>query len=619
MSKTENTKDKLGLHDIDDKTKKDLFNKFVQAGGQVVQEKKKSGLSDFDREKQMSYRKKIETHRSTIQEKRPLPGGRTSQPGSRPPVRRPSAAVQSAAIAESGNFFDRMTIRFRLSFMGIADFFNPTFKQSFIERFNTEYKSALLEAQMMYLDIFKQNPEIGKVIMTQLDKARPLYYETIEMIAGIYDRTLFLNITEAFESFPDIPQKLADHEELMTHVFRRVYILRQYSDLILNAFEKAIQIQMKIEKDKASVYTAKRKRIRNSLFVIFHKMMPRLYWLFCRYQARTIPMGDPVIETLLNITVDDKPGRRKAFEESEGIEIPVAPARTDDSQEEDAAEADEKQEEQSVLPGEIKKGLELMYSIDLKKLKSELDRKNVFRFTSENDKIHITSLLLYEFDRDYSLILTTNKIKYNIIYEASGKIDYRLQLSDLYNDLRSCLDSVSEYASVVEGYEKARLDKPLSNDQYVSYSKKLQLLEKNRKQSAHKCRVTIRTFMERVSDILKPLITDMDGDQKIVTNPQEILQFDAGIEGSRKLGGRKIYETIYLTYCYALAFAHRLSPEGDLAGELEFREGESQQPFIEQEKTTPSNQGEAAPAKKPEPSVKKDDGKSVLSELDDLF
>ena len=55
MSKTENTKDKLGLHDIDDKTKKDLFNKFVQAGGQVVQEKKKSGLSDFDREKQMNY------------------------------------------------------------------------------------------------------------------------------------------------------------------------------------------------------------------------------------------------------------------------------------------------------------------------------------------------------------------------------------------------------------------------------------------------------------------------------------------------------------------------------------------------------------------------------------
>ncbi|HPQ52252.1 MAG TPA: hypothetical protein PK253_03315 [Spirochaetota bacterium] len=618
MSKTENTKDKLGLQNIDDKTKKDLFNKFVQAGGQVVQEKKKSGLSDFDREKQMNYRKKIETHRSTIQEKRPAPQGRTSQAGSRPAARRPSPAVQASSLAESGNFLDRMSIRFRLYFMGIADFFNPAFKKTFIERFNTDYKSALLEAQMVYLDIFKQNPTAGKVIITQLDKARPLYFETIEMIANVYDRTRFLNITEAFESFPDIPQRLADHEELMTYVFKRLYVLRQFSDLILNAFEKAIQIQMKIEKKKASVYSAKRKRIRNSLFVIFHKMLPRLYWLFCRYQARTIPMGDPVIESLLNITVDDKPGKRKAFEESEGIEIPVAPQREEDEQGDD----EEEQEEQVILPDEIKKGMELMYSIDLQKLKGELERRNVFRFTTENDKIHITALLLYEFDRDYSLILTTNKIKYNVMYEATGKVDYKTQLSDMYNDLRSCLDSVSEYASVVEAYEKARLDKPLSNDQYVSYSKKLQLLEKNRKQSAHKCRVTIRTFMGRVADILKPLIADMNGDQKIVSNPQDLLQFDSDIEGSRKLGGRKIYETIFLTYCYASALAHRLSPEGDLAGELEFKEGEARQSYTEPqngESETPEDREPQGPKKKAEPSEKKDNGKSVLSELDDLF
>lgn len=617
MSKTENTKDKLGLNNIDDKTKKDLFNKFVQAGGQVVQEKKKSGLSDFDREKQMNYRKKIENHRSTIQDKRPMPQGRTPQSGSRPPVRRPSASVQTSSIPESGNFFDRITIRFRLYFMGITDFFNPAFKKTFIERFNTEYKSALLEIQMVYLDIFKQNPAVGKAIINQLDKARPLYYETIEMISGLYDRSRFLNITEAFESFPDIPQKLSDHEELMTHIFKRLYVLRQFPDLILNAFEKAIQLQMKIEKNKASVYTAKRKKVRNSLFVIFHKMMPRLYWLFCRYQARTIPMGDPVIESLLTITADDKPGRRKAYDEPEGIEIPVAPQRDEESQE---GNEEEVQDDTAVLPDEIKKGMDLMYSIDLNKLKSELERKNVFRFTSENDKIHITALLLYEFDRDYSLILTTNKIKYNIIYEATGKVDYKTQLSDMYNDLRSCLDSVSEYASVVEGYEKARLDKPLSNDQYVSYSKKLQLLENNRKQSAHKCRVTIRTFMGRVADILKPLITDMDGNQKIVSNPQELLQFDSDIEGSRKLGGRKIYETIYLTYCYASALAYRLSPEGDLAGELEFKDGEGRQAFSESQNGESPPEGETQPAKKKtEPAEKTDNEKSVLSELDDLF
>jgi hypothetical protein len=76
---------------------------------------------------------------------------------------------------------------------------------------------------------------------------------------------------------------------MLTDLFKQLYVLRAYPDTILNAFENAIQIQMKIEKHKASVYAAKRKKIRNDVFIIFHKLLPRLYWIFCAKNRRGHP------------------------------------------------------------------------------------------------------------------------------------------------------------------------------------------------------------------------------------------------------------------------------------------------------------------------------------------
>ncbi len=47
---------------------------------------------------------------------------------------------------------------------------------------------------------------------------------------------------------------------------------------------------MKLEKNKASVYYLKKeKRSRNDIYIIFNKFFPKLYWLFCGYQAGIIP------------------------------------------------------------------------------------------------------------------------------------------------------------------------------------------------------------------------------------------------------------------------------------------------------------------------------------------
>lgn len=607
MSKIDKTKENIGITNLDDKTKKDLFNKFVQAGGQVVTEKKERGFKDFDREKQKQYRQKIESHKAKLQKAKPVSAaGQTKSVAKRAEVKVQARSEQKRSSFST--FIDRTIIRFKLMFLGVADFWGGYYKTGFIERFNTEYKAALLELQMIYLDIFKQNMASGKKIIAKLDAIKPLYYELIEMIAAIYDRSSFMLITQAFEEFPDISQRVSDYRDFFISLFKKLYVLNQYSTTTLDAFERAISIQQELEKNKSSLYTTKRKKVRNNIYIVFNKLFPRLWWLFCNYNGMILPLNDTRIESMLGITSENKPGRRAKGAEVTEVEVPL-PGNA-------AKEADKKKKEEK-LPPEIKKGLDLMFALDMKKLRTDYDRENRFKFVKDDDIILQSRLLLLEFDREYSLILTTNKIKYNITYGTAGKIDYRIRLSDLYNGMRECMEALRQYTDALELYQKTRLDKPISNAQYIEYSKKLTQLEKIQKTLGTQARMTVASYMEKVADELKVLIDDMNGQQLIIANPQDILNFESEIEGEKKLIGKKVYECIYLTHCFAAALAYRLSIDGDLSGRQPSQQAES---APQSSQITPQ-QTETATAALKQETEKPSSGESesILKELDDLL
>ncbi len=607
MSKIDKTKENIGVTNLDDKTKKDLFNKFVHAGGQVIAEKRERGFKDFDREKQKQYRQKIESHKAKLQKVKPA-----SAPMQKKSAVKPAEVkVQARGEQKQGSltaFIDRIIIRFKLMFFGVADFWGGYYKTRFIERFNTEYKAALLELQMIYLDLFKQNPTIGKSIISRLDAIKPLYYELIEMIAAIYDRGSFMLITQAYEEFPDISQRVSDYRDFFISLFKKLYVLHRYSTTILDAFERAIFTQQELEKNKSSLYSSKRKKARNDIYIIFNKLFPRLWWLFCNYHGIVLPLNDTRIESMLGINAEDKPGRRVKGAEVTEVEVPLPG---------DAArEADEKKKEEK-LSAEIAKGMDLMYALDMKKLRADYDRESRLKFLKDDDIILQSHLLVLEFDREYSLILTTNKIKYNTTYGTSGKIDYRIRLSDLYNGMRDCIEGLRQYTDALELYEKTRLDKPISNAQYIEYSKKLTQLEKTQKTLGNQARMTIASYMEKVADELKVLIDDMNGPQLIVANPQDVLNFESEIEGEKKLSGKKAYECIYLTHCFAAALAYRLNIGGDLSG----RQPSFQIEDVSQNQQSAPQKTKSAEAAPTQKTDKQSSGEStsILKELDDLL
>ncbi|MGQ9843256.1 MAG: hypothetical protein ACUVRK_06785 [Spirochaetota bacterium] len=382
-------------------------------------------------------------------------------------------------------------------------------------------------------------------------------------------------------------QKLKNH---LLPIYKSIYILYPYIELIELAYSNALEIQASVENHKSTQYE-KRKYIRNSLYITFYKFLPRLHILFCHYYNVYIDITSPYIRTILQINDSNLPGKRKALK-------PGNKAEEEQIQKE--------QEEPSEIPQHIRKGFSLM-TLSTNDIVA-LFPKDSYVLANPADKAIITYALFKKFDDEFSIILTTNKIKYNIQFTDAGKIDYKNRLSDCYNELRKATENFEEYMHVLETYERIRAEKPISNAQYIEYTKRLTQLEKKKKVESKNTRMTTKVIMDKIAAELAILIHDMDEDNKIIENPQDFLEFDVNVESIHILQNKKVYEAIHLAYFYACALSYRLS-EGDLAKDIEFKEGEEPIGTGQQKNDTGTLSNEE----------KKQNETSIIKELEDLF
>ncbi|MCP4129884.1 MAG: hypothetical protein GY754_02600 [bacterium] len=599
--KIDQTKETLGVSNLDDTTRKDLFNKFVEGGGEVVSEKEKRKNLLIDRDKQKQHQQRLDAHRKKQQQKAP------QRKKSAARVKKAAPARRSASVSEPkgaiARFFDRLKIRFRLKFMRISDINGFYFNLKFLERFNNSYKPALMEIQVVFLDIFKKYPQDGNRIIQRLDKMKPLYYEVIEMIGDAYDRISSDQITDNYVNFPDVPKKVSELKDPLMTLYRKLFLLKPYENVILNSYEKAIELEAKIGERKSYDSSANRKKVKNSLFTIFHKLYPRLHWLFCNYEGNIFEIYDPRIEDTLAIMEAEKPGNRVAFQEMSDDDAPLPDLEMEpENAEAETAEEDEKSEEVSDV---VRKGLQLMSGLDFKKLREEYDKKRIFEQVSNKDKILVTYLLFTHFDREYSAVLTTNKIKFNIDFGDRAKTDFKAKFQALYEDMNKCIDSLKEYAETFILLDKAQKEKPAGSNQYIAHTKRIDEVKKKKSTIGRKAQVEIGNFMSRLGDEMELLKEDMDGEQNYVTNPQDVLQFQTALEGNERIHGKKVYEAMILVDQYARALAFRLEPGGDLFGDQQLM-GDASRP------------ARSIAAKKSAPAKKPMEDKSVLDELENL-
>ena len=587
MKDLDKTKEKLKLEELNEAQRKELFNKFVNAGGEVISEREERRRLVIDREKQREHQQKLDEHF------RSMKTGQGGVSSARPSYAKKSAKKR-AELYDSP--YNRFRIRMRLRFLGVTGFNTLFFKGKFLDKFTGQYRSALMTVQMAYLSIFKRDPRTGERVISRLDKASLLYYDVIERAGEIYEPIIMDQITENYRNYPNVSQPVTELREPLSIIFRSLFILKPYENTLINSFEKAIDFFEQVTDSKISK-SVKKRDIRNALFIVFDKIYPRLHTLYCYYNGILFSETDSKIDELLQIIPVEKPGQRTRTKRSAVQDSGISPASL--SEEEAEAGMEEGEKTESLLDTDVKEGLKLMYRLDFNTLRKMYDKKGRFELIAENDKTFLAYLFFLEFEKEYSVILTTSKIKYNTDFSYETKYDYRESLQELFNRMRKCHESFNTYYDAFGSLCLVKNDRPVTNEQYIPYSKRLDEALKKKNEVGNICRHIIRTYMGNVSDVLKELIADMNENQRYINNPQDPLDLQYEIEGEMKLKDKKIYDAIQIVQRYAAALSFRLSPGGDLTGNSDFSE---------------DNKTGAAGS-----SDGEERGKSFLDELDDII
>ncbi|MCU0821377.1 MAG: hypothetical protein MUC95_02745 [Spirochaetes bacterium] len=565
MKSIEKTKENIGVSELDERTRKDLFNKFIEAGGRVIEDSKKKPLAEFDREKQLKYLRQIEKHRKSKSEK-------TIKQKKVEEAARVQAAMLYRGIMEDHGrfllFIERHLVNLRLFFMSVLEFNGFFLKIKFLRDFENIYKNSLNEAQVLFIDIFQRDPKTASKIISHLDRIDPVYFELCRLTADAFNRTAVVKLLEHYMNFPNIPQHSLDIREPVINILKKLIPLYQYREHIEFAFEKAISIQMQYTDDWSINYSSRIKSIKDNVYIIFNKLYPRLYWLLCHYEGKII--SPEMIDNIVAVSPEDRPGRREKDKKNIVFEMPYI--EKDDIKEGGEEPVEEHPQENVNNP--VMLGLNIIKKLDYKKIRAEYDKNGLFKNAGNNDKILIIYLLFLEFDREYSFILTTNKIKFNIVTSGAGKKDCKTDLITIYTYISKCYDRFREYAETMDTHKKLSGEKPLSSAHYIEYANRLSALEKDLIHASNEVRIHAKLFLERLIAELKYIIEDMVAGQNIISNQNEELIFERGIEGDKKLNGKKISEAFAAAFNFISGFLYRLGPDGDLAHGIEFKEDE---------------------------------------------
>jgi hypothetical protein len=611
MGQIDKTRENIRARELEEAKRKELFDKFVNAGGKVVKEKRAKPMV-FDRAKQRALAEKLDQHHRSRKEA----------------VKKSASVLQTAVGSDSmkggGNVIDALLIRLSLWFSGITGLSGRSLKNSFLTKFNDEYKTALIELQMLYLDIFRQSPTAGEKIIYQLDQMKPLFYELIEMTADLYDRIVLSQLLDHHQAFPDDTKYTNEYRTPLLAYFKKIYPLYPYMSAVYTAYERAIALQEKQGNEKSSTYSAKRKKANNGLYVLFNKLLPRLYKLFCYYHGESVPIDSySRIEEILMIGPDLKPGMRTASAPSrfsENYDQVKKDTRAQKEEEQKEGIEELKKKHKVEIPDDVKRGLLLMKGLDYNLLKNAyVPANHPAQYVQLPDPVLRAYLLFLEFDREYSFVLTTSKIKYNIFFDKADRKDFKTIMNDLFNSMRSCEEAAKQYFIASEFLKRAQ-EEEAPREYYLTQAKKIAELERDKKLKTTSARNTFVRFMDNIAENLEIILADARELKRIVQNPADIIEYDPELNLNLKLTGRSVVEAIQAVHDYATAYSFRLSAAGDIFRER--KEGEQKSAGETPGSAVAGESEAAAPqepaAAPPEQDYNPEEKGSILGELDKL-
>lgn len=547
----EQTRDKLGIREMERKERKRLLKLFTEHGGRVIDEKtnqhheKKALYSPYGKSRHASTLSQYAVSKTYVSDREEAEQARLLS------QIRGSASKHDAKVGKLGGLFKIQLkgIQYRVFTVG-----GNRFTQGFVREIKKSIRERFVDIALSLNSILQGEVSIINDIRRLSTGKNSMFYEVLVRLYSLYDEAAYLHIVRVIgqRTIPD-DSYLPEFKEF----FKRMYILGEYRNICKMCLDKAIFIQGKHNKIRRDVIMSVTEQLREDIDVIFGDFLYKFHLILCKMRHIYYPLFSQEMDLFLGITDKDRIGYLTLMEKKRLIEK----MKEEEARNKKRKESEERDVE---IPKHVKSGIPLLREAIEKY--ERLHRRDTYSFINiidQDDSMLKVVSLLDIFDREYSFILTTGKVSFNIDYREQRKINIKQDLGNVYLLLSETWESVKEYVDIIR-----QKDEVSGNFRYSQYQQYVNLksLEKRRKSVKRHTMSKIAEVMKTIENILAIVISDYNIHKRLLQNPNEVLYFDEHVDKEKGVNGKKVIEAIMEAYLFSSTFTF-LFNYNELSGE----------------------------------------------------
>lgn len=570
MGDIDKTRDRLKLDDIEEDDRRDLFNKFVDAGGEVVYDSRKkinSTTTNINANTNSHIKKNnsINTNSQSRFEHSDIKSKKESHPINKQTNYEAIEKIKTNEVFKPANKSKPLFFNFKLWLSafssGVITFFGGKVNPKFLNFIDKNVISSLLEMDTLMFnalnpmgindaDSKNKREKIISRFATELEDV-----ELLERIKDQYDEKVYKNLLRPYKEL-DSPVVAVNYVNELKGMFRPLYVLHLYSSKIKLVGEKAMSSYAIVDNMSRGIVNSRISAFKRAVELIYSKYYPKLLILL-QYASKEKLETLEEFNKFLEITDVDILGYY--------TKLKLANQKLHESKIEAAKENIGKKDEEEKLNKIESIGVKLIEKcVSFKKEDNNIEYEtDPFYTIEENDKIYRIKVLIDFLDREYSILFVSNKVKYNLVYDNLVRTDYKSDFNNIFLSLSDINSRFNEYSEICKNILKVEEDEAMRFEQRVSM-----LSERNGQRAyiSKNLKSTVMSIINSFKKKLDKLLLDKEEREKIIANPNDILTLFADIGNHKKrVQGYNVLKALTEAYYFISGFNYLIT-EGELSG-----------------------------------------------------
>lgn len=570
MGDIDKTRDRLKLDDIEEDDRRDLFNKFVDAGGEVVFDSRKkinSTTTNINANTNSHIKKNnsINTNSQSRFEHSDIKPKKESHPTNKQTNYEAIEKIKTNEVFKPANKSKPLFFNFKLWLSafssGVITFFGGKVNPKFLNFIDKNVISSLLEMDTLMFnalnpmgindaDSKNKREKIISRFATELEDV-----ELLERIKDQYDEKVYKNLLRPYKEL-DSPVVAVNYVNELKGMFRPLYVLHLYSSKIKLVGEKAMSSYAIVDNMSRGIVNSRISAFKRAVELIYSKYYPKLLILL-QYASKEKLETLEEFNKFLEITDVDILGYY--------TKLKLANQKIHESKIEAAKENIGKKDEEEKLNKIESIGVKLIEKcVSFKKEDNNIEYEtDPFYTIEENDKIYRIKVLIDFLDREYSILFVSNKVKYNLVYDNLVRTDYKSDFNNIFLSLSDINSRFNEYSEICKNILKVEEDEAMRFEQRVSM-----LSERNGQRAyiSKNLKSTVMSIINSFKKKLDKLLLDKEEREKIIANPNDILTLFADIGNHKKrVQGYNVLKALTEAYYFISGFYYLIT-EGELSG-----------------------------------------------------